>query len=185
MIKIVSVIKCYFWACVNIWTLNFMFALCWQIFTLSLITFVSSLPLADDDDGEERGLSINDFFAQLNGVLKRDITEDLGNETSVEHGDKFKDKNGNVVISVQTFSFGSDNFPVVFKPSNDSNAEDKEISSIKGDFDSDSAIFKIENEDETTIASENVKNSTETTTQTTKQQKLLKEVAQQPILTTV
>ncbi|KAG5678657.1 hypothetical protein PVAND_008312 [Polypedilum vanderplanki] len=161
------------------------------ILTLSLITIISSLPLDDDKSDEERGLSINDFFASLNGVLKRDIIEDIGNDTSVEHGDKIKDQNGNVVISVQTFSFGTDNFPLVFKPNNESLADDKEISPLVGGFESDSAIFKIENEEETTVSSENVKNTTSTTEssnstiKSTKEQKLLKEIAQQPILTNV
>jgi hypothetical protein len=152
---------------------------------------VSSLPL---DDGEERGVSINTLFAHINDVLKREITKDIGNETNIEVGDKFKNDKGQVEISVQTFSFGTDKFPVTFKPSHDEGiVEDKEIIPIKGDFE-ESAVYKLESEDSTEVSdvttekpkqSAAVKKSAEATTKLTKVDALLKNVAQQPILTSV
>lgn len=149
-------------------------------------------------------MTVNDLFKGINEILKRDIIKAFNNETNIAINDKFehKDNHSETQITIQHFSFDSNKFPVIFKPGNDSVAEDKEITSIKGDFDDSASIYKIKNEDEpTTEAAENLKkeNSKPTTESTPKKSpetkisvllklyddKLIKDASTQPILTNV
>lgn len=157
-------------------------------------------------EAEEKSISVNDLFKQLNTILKRDIEKAFANETDIEVGDKFseKDKTSDTQISIQTFSFASNKFPVIFQPQDANFTDDKEITAIKGDLEDSSSIFKIEtdNSEEATKAPEKAfKSSTEknestsTTTSksidistkssaTLKDEKLVEEASKLPILST-
>lgn len=158
-------------------------------------------------EAEEKSISVNDLFKQLNTILKRDIEKAFANETDIEVGDKFseKDKTSDTQISIQTFSFASNKFPVIFQPQDVNFTDDKKITAIKGDLEDSSSIFKIEtdNSEEATKAPEKVfKSSTEknesTSTTTTsksidistkssatlKDEKLVEEASKLPILST-
>lgn len=168
------------------------------------------MPLND----EEQRQSINDLFKQLNEIIKRDVEKSINNETDIKVGDKFsdKDKNSEAQITIQTFSFAANEFPVIFKPNDVNFTDDKEITPIKGDFDDSISIFKIENDDseETTEAPEkastlksstdknestattidnlstavtSIDNSTKSST-ALKDEKLVEEATKLPILTT-
>lgn len=160
------------------------------------LAIVSSIPI---DGDEKKSLSVNDFFKEINENLKRDIEKALKNDTDIEVGDKFENKgnNSDTKVSIQSFSIGVDNFPVIFKPKNDSLADDKEITPIKGDFDESVAVYKIENEDSSessedlsTKAPEKAlnKSSTKKTSESSwklKNNSSFEEASNVPILTTV
>ena len=158
-------------------------------------------------EAEEKSISVNDLFKQLNDILKRDIEKAIANETDIEVGDKFseKDKNSDTHISIQTFSFAANKFPVIFNPQDANFTDDKEITAIKGDFEDSASIFKIETDDseEATKAQEealkslteknestatttlkSTENSTKSSTIIQDDKKLVEEASKLPILST-
>lgn len=137
-------------------------------------------------------ISICDLFKDLNEILKRDITKAIKNETEIEFGETFTQKSNHSEskISIQKFSFTSNDFPVVFNPGNGSVVEHKEIIPIKGDFDDSSSIYKIQNDSSEEVtnksnSSESVEKEEKLSTKKSKDEKLISEASTQAILTNV
>ena len=151
-------------------------------------------------------LELNFSNAQKLPILEQNIQSAIG-DSSVEIGDNFTsgNKNGGVQITVEKFEYGVDKFPVTFQPDHDDDSlEDDDIVPLEGDYD-ETFIFKeicYDTEDEsnsaystdtTTISPEDTEDLTDkpvsTTTQSpitvSKEKKLLSDVAEETILTTV
>ncbi|KAL7049450.1 hypothetical protein ACKWTF_003707 [Chironomus riparius] len=153
------------------------------LLTISMITVVYSLPFDDSKEKnstEERGFSVNDIFKQINVILEQNIQSAIG-DSSVEIGDNFTsgNKNGGVQITVEKFEYGVDKFPVTFQPDHDDDSlEDDDVVPL---------------EDTTTISPQDIEALTDKPVSTTsqspitvsKEKKLLSDVAEEPILTTV
>ncbi|KAL7049451.1 hypothetical protein ACKWTF_003707 [Chironomus riparius] len=152
-----------------------------------MITVVYSLPFDDSKEKnstEERGFSVNDIFKQINVILEQNIQSAIG-DSSVEIGDNFTsgNKNGGVQITVEKFEYGVDKFPVTFQPDHDDDSLE----------DDDVVPLEAYSTDTTTISPQDIEALTDKPVSTTsqspitvsKEKKLLSDVAEEPILTTV
>lgn len=167
-----------------------------QIFLLPLVTLTHSSPVGHPDESakqsKNRGIGSNDLFHSINQVLAQQLSSAIAGQL-VDVGDKIsqnKNGTGGVQITIDNFSYENSSFPVTFKPNNHMLVDkDQEVVPIKGDFEEE-VVHKIKESD--SQEDESVEISTETlcdfesfTTTTNNDQKLLKDIEEQPILTTV
>ncbi|CAO1317965.1 unnamed protein product [Diamesa hyperborea] len=101
------------------------------IFTLGFIVIVSSLPIEFTHENGDLKLTINDIFAEINDVLKRDLNEQL-HKDAIDFGDKVNtttSDGGNLQVQVQHFN-SANGFPVFFNQNDDHILDDKKVSQI-------------------------------------------------------
>ena len=98
---------------------------------MTFVVSISALPVADDNHQAVK-ITSNQLFHQLNEILKREIEKDTKNDT-LEVGDKIKGDDGKLQLSIQSFT-SSQGFPLFFNKKDKEILDDKEIIPIVNDF---------------------------------------------------
>lgn len=176
---------------------------------MTFVVSVNAFPIADDNHNAVK-ITSNQLFHQLNEILKREIEKDTKNET-LEIGDKVKGDDGKLQLSIQSFS-SSQGFPLFFNKKDKEILDDKEIIPIVNDFKGSSEYEIKKNSSEeskeepvktsskkpkddeketskpptesSTIKKEKAADSSTIPTSTEKHGKLLKDIAEEPVILT-
>lgn len=128
-----------------------------------MTSITSCSPIGEaDPDSNPNEIGVNDLFRQLNDILKQRIDRNTKTD-SLEVGDKIKNKDGSLKISIHEFT-ASNGFPVRFRPQDKEVLEDKTVIPIVDDFDGSSEYVIKKNSSEESSEEKKNESSSKVTT---------------------